>query len=167
MNSFLQKKLQVILNIYLDKRQEYQSKFELFRTDEVEKEFYSSITGKIKILKFEEYLVKIKENSKIDENLFFYRQKYNVLEENFEPDLVPLKCCGKYFNPDDPFLQCKDRNCKVFIHRACFNKFTIKLCPNCSCKLDSESNPNSLSKNQNTIIDLIGKKRDRKDKEVL
>lgn len=77
-------------------------------------------------------------------NVFFYRQKYNVNDEQYLPDLTPTLCCNEILNPDSKFIQCK--SCKELYHFDCIAKVSSQKClkPGCNNTFDSSlSNINS------------------------
>lgn len=81
-------------------------------------------------------MIKEKKNSNqnsIDhvlENTFFYRQIYNVTDDNFYPSLEPTCFCHQIFNPDKNFLTCKE--CKELIHVKCFVESKSVKCSKCT-----------------------------------
>ena len=127
-------------------------------------------------MKFEEFMVKLRENNyKFEDSTYFFRQKYLVQQEIVQPNLPKMKCCSEIFNPDLPFIQCRESNCKTYIHKSCFSKFALKICPNCSAKIDESTRitqiNNMLDSKNKTIIGkeddkFMGKKRERSDKQV-
>ena len=136
-------------------------------------------------MKFDEFMIKLKENNfKFEDGTYFFRQKYLVQQEITQPNLQKMTCCSEIFNPDLPFLQCKENNCKIYVHKSCWNKFMMKICPKCNAKMDGVENHKSaitqggsiesLKKNINNAgkIEeasklLIGRKRDRSTLHVL
>lgn len=130
--------------IFIAKRQPHNSKYEVYKTDEVEKEFYSNIICKLKVMKFDEFMQKLKDNNyKFEDNTYFFRQKYLVQQEITQPNLQKMKCCNEIFNPDLPFIQCRENNCRSYVHKSCFSKFMMKICPNCNSKMDENVGRNS------------------------
>lgn len=144
-------------------------------------------------MKYEQFIRKIQiikekkiQNSQIEnllENLFFYRQIYSPPDEAYYPDIEPTCFCNKIFNPDKPFITC--RECKELLHTECYvlSKNTgNSSCWKCSNNIDLQlqhlgiaisdkaNNYNSYfiknSKNNQINLDnptLIGIKRTRAD----
>jgi len=149
-----------------DGRMEHNSKYELYMTDEIEKEFYSNIVSKCEILSFDNFIKKLKDRKNL-EKTFFYRQKY-VHEDLFVPELQLSCYCEKIINPDISFFQCKD--CKDFIHNECYLKSETKKCPHCGILIEvaqktekSMTNTNTVSNIQELRSNLLHNKRLREE----
>lgn len=127
-------------------RQSYHGQFELFRTDEKEKEFYSSIYSKVTIVKFADY---VKDTNFKNTSFFYYRQKYDKDSCTFLPPLKAECYCNTFFNPDLPFVRCSE--CFAFYHTQCLVDNGSNECQECEFEL-------------NIDVPLLQKKRPREDK---
>lgn len=151
-------------------RQNHNSKYELYKSDEIEKEYYSSIISKCEVLKFDQFIKKvlllkdkkISGNSNLPtlENTYFVRQKYS--DDNYVPDLPTTCFCDQIFNPDKQFIQCKE--CRELIHVECFFNEETKECFSCKSNIENQLQNSSSSIQQtttNNIPAVIGVKRNR------
>lgn len=144
----------------VDGRQEHNSRNELYKTSEIEKEFYSNIIAKCEIISYENYLKKIMMKQKV-KDVYFYRQKYSKEDDAYIPDIDPSCYCNKIFNPDSEFSQCV--KCKEFFHIKCYTESKNKKCPNESCNNNLSLQLNAGKPKEEKK--LIGNKRDRADLE--
>lgn len=153
-------------------RQEHNSKWEIFKTDEIETANYSEIVNKCEVLKFEAFIKKVLtlKEKKINfieknENTFFVRQKYSISDDSVVPDLTNTCYCDQIFNPDRNFIQCK--KCKELIHMECFLAGENKRCFNGSCNNNIENQlQEGVKKNQEENTNMIGSKRKRENEVV-
>lgn len=111
-------------------RQEHNGKNEIYKTGEIEKEFYTNIISKCDVVSYEIYMKKVllKQNVK---DIYFYRQKYSKEDDAYLPDLDPICFCHTIFNPDREFSQCS--KCKEYFHIKCYHSAQNKKCPNVNC----------------------------------
>ncbi len=137
-------------------RKEHHSKYEVFKTTEIEKEYISKIKKKCEILKYEQFIRKmqiLKEKriqnphsiETVLENLFFYRQIYSASDNTYYPEIEPSCLCNKPFNPDKSFITC--RECKELIHAECYVNSGSKNCFKCGNDLAAQLEQNGLGIN--------------------
>ena len=122
-------------SISLDELKNY-GKNELLKTDEIEKEFYSSIQEKIEVLKFETFIKKKLSKNKTND-IYYYRQMYSSSREMVYPDLDLLNCCNSILNPDYEYIQCYNSLCRILIHEVCISVNKLINCPSCNFPLKS------------------------------
>ena len=144
----------------------------MYKTDEIEKEFYSNIIDKCEVLKFDQYIKRILTNkekrSEINmDKTYFIRQKYNPQDDIFTPDLSTSCYCDQIFNPDEIFIQCKE--CKELIHVNCFLSGETKKCFNSSCNNSIENQLSQINQRDQPVQiqapkgKFIKNKRNRED----
>lgn len=138
-------------------RQEHNGKNEIYKTGEIEKEFYTNIISKCDVVSYEIYMKKVllKQNVK---DVYFYRQKYSKEDDAYLPDLDPICFCNKIFNPDREFSQCS--KCKEYFHMKCYHNAQNKKCPNVNCTNNLSLQFASSIKREEK---RLGHKRERQD----
>jgi hypothetical protein len=156
----------------------------VYKTDEIEKEFYSNIESTCEVLNLDQFIRRvqmIREKKTINDisqlqsflqKVFFFRQKYSVSDDQFLPDLPTTLCCENILNPDLRFIQC--RLCKEIYHYDCLNDSSINphkslqikcLKQNCNntLLLDTLHKQTSSNSTDNNNVNFIGNKRNRQN----
>lgn len=132
------------------------SKYEIFLSLDSATEHIINIVAKCEIVNFDNFMMKYKDIQP-PENSFFFRQRYMSNENIFVPDLSVSCYCQKIFNPDVPFLQCK--NCSEYIHYECFCKIVDKNCPSCKKMVKDLKNPQAIGFNYDDTKNILSMKR--------
>lgn len=153
-------------------RQSHNSKNEIYKSDEIEKEFASNIQELVEVITLDQYMKrKLLSTTK---GVYFYRQKYSYQDDIYLPDLDLTCYCDKILNPDEEYSQCN--KCKEYFHLDCYLKSETKKCFNEICNNIIE---NQISINQtqpstdNNNLNIsktdatLGKKRNRESIEDL
>jgi len=145
-------------------KQEHNSKYEVFYTNEVNTAPISNIISKCQIYNFEEFcklVVALKE--KKPNKAYFARQGFSTKDGKYTPNELQKFCyCNKPFNPDKSFIIC--RKCSNYVHLECFYMGEAHKCPNKTCNNNIHDQiSNSSKKIAEPDQSLIGLKRNREE----